>query len=284
MFKKIFFAILLLVFAFFLPVKTFAADLNVTCSSTSSGCTMTGLSPLFSLALDGYWYPGRTISKTINIKNIGTGIKQIGLRATETTNSTILKQVMKVNIGSNGMPIWEGSLDAFYNQNTISLGTLNPGQDKNFNFSVRMIEQTNDDYQGLETVFDLTLGFWGEVDNSARISGFKYFDFNRNNQWDGWYRGEFKMNGWMIFIDKNNNKKYDRGERFDVTNGFYFPQGGTYSFDKLSAGSYNICENQMYGWESSLAGHATCQIITLASGQNKTDVNFGNNFIQWFRR
>jgi cysteine-rich repeat protein len=111
------------------------------------------------------------------------------------------------------------------------------------------------------------------------ISGFKYFDFNRNNKWDGWFRGEFRINGWMIFIDKNNNKKYDWKERFDFTKGGFIFPFGNYLFNNLTAGIYNICEIQLPGWESSLTNHATCQEVTLSSGQNKTDVNFGNNFV-----
>jgi hypothetical protein len=279
--KKIFIFISAILITFFFPGKIFAADLEVSCSSIST-CVITGANPLFSLVSDGYWYPGRTIAKTINIKNTGGNDMQIVLRGVETSASNNLKQVVDINITtSDNTVIWSGKLSEFYSHGSIALGLFNSGAGKNYRFTASMDVNATNDYQDLESVFDLILGFLGEQENySSSISGFKYYDLNMNNKWDGWFRGEYKINGWMIFIDRNNNAKFDWGERFTFTNGwfFYLPEG-KYFFNKLNSGTYNICESQLSNWESSLKNHAVCQKITVESGQSISNVNFGNRII-----
>ena len=98
-----------------------------------------------------------------------------------------------------------------------------------------------------------------------------------NNKWDGWLKGEIKINNWVIFLDKNNNKKLDKGETTLVTSGTTgFLPNASYTFSNLLPGTYNVCEVQLSGLQTSLPNHSTCQTVTLAGGENKTGVNFGN--------
>lgn len=276
---KILSLIFVVSFIFAPKAHALAQTLYVDCSQ---GCVKSGTDPLFSVANDGYWLPGVSLTKIINLKNSGTQIKEMGIRASRTSVQSDLEDVLRVEIlNTKTMGIvWFGKLHDFYNQNKISMGMFNPGENINFNFKVSMDASAGNHYQGLRSVFDLILGFWEqEPVHTAKISGFKYFDWNGNNRWDGWVWGEYRINGWMIFIDKNNNKRFDWGERFDFTKGFYFFPLGNYLFDKLVAGNYNICEMQLPGWESSLVNHSVCQSITLGVGENKIGVNFGNHFI-----
>lgn len=259
----------------FVPkVDASAQTLSIECSS---GCVKKAVDPLFSLENDGYWYPGRSITKIISLKNSSPHAREMDMRASRTSSPSDLEEVMMIEIlnTETGVIVWKGKLRDFYSKNKINMGVLALGDNINYNFKAVMDVNSGNDYQGLESVFNLTLGFWPEeTEDLATISGFKYFDKNGNNKWDGWLKGEFRLSGWKIFIDKNNNKKFDKGEESDITN-----WDGKYSFDKLSSGSYNICENQQSGWESSLGNHATCQHVTISSGKNKTGVNFGNYII-----
>lgn len=270
--KLLFLIPILFLTVLFVPkVDASAKTLSIDCSS---GCVKKGVGPLFSLTNDGYWYPGMSINKTINLKNSSPHVREMDMRAYKTSSSSDLEDVMTIEIlnTKTGTIVWTGKLRDFYNKDKINMGALGSGDNMNYNFKALMDVNSGNDYQGLKSVFNLTLGFWPEErEDLATISGFKYFDKNGNNNWDGWLKGEFKMSGWKIFIDKNNNKKYDKGEESDITN-----WDGKYSFDKLSSGSYNICENQQSGWESSLGNHATCQHVIISSGKNKTGVNFGN--------
>lgn len=116
------------------------------------------------------------------------------------------------------------------------------------------------------------------VASVGSISGFVYFDADKDNIWDGWKKWEFRMNGWMIFIDQNNNKKYDKDEKHAITKGYSIFPLGIYSFREILAGSYNICELKLILWKSTLPGGTSCQQVDLLGGENKKDINFGNSF------
>lgn len=109
------------------------------------------------------------------------------------------------------------------------------------------------------------------------ISGFKYLDLNNDNRWNGWLKGEIKLNGVKIFIDENSNRKYDAGELYDLTNGFHFQTTGAYLIGNLAAGNYQVCEVVWPFWHSTLPNGSNCQTVTLAVSENKKGVNFGNN-------
>lgn len=110
------------------------------------------------------------------------------------------------------------------------------------------------------------------------ITGFVFYDTNKNNHWDGLFKGEFKLGGWKIFIDANENSKFDKGEKFTLTNLFSLKFFGQYSFAKLTQSNYRICEILLPGWSSSLPDQSNCQVTILAGGENKVGVNFGNYF------
>jgi cysteine-rich repeat protein len=113
-----------------------------------------------------------------------------------------------------------------------------------------------------------------QTESYGLISGFKYFDKNGNNRWDGWLKGEIKIDGWRIFIDRNNNKKFDRGEKYSLTRRNHsLANHGKYTINNLLAGEYQVCEERRFGWTS------YCQTINLQSGEEKTDVNFGNRLL-----
>lgn len=158
---QILFSFLLL--SFLLTPQVKAADINVDCPDSSEACSKTGVAdPLFSIAADGYWYPGRTLTKTINLKNSSLQTREMAIRGTETPGVGFLKNVMNISIVGGTTVIWSGSVDAFYSQDNIGMGIFAPDADLDYDFTVSMSSGADDDYQGKETAFDLTLGFWGE--------------------------------------------------------------------------------------------------------------------------
>lgn len=153
--KKAFFLIFFITFNLLIIQKTEAADLNIECGA--SGCHSSSLSPLFSESLDGAWYPGRAVIKTIEIKNIESSQKQIrmGVRG---SSSDQLAEVMFVKF-SGSIVIWQGSLMNLFGQE-IDLGTFNPLETREFNMNSALSSNADDFYQGKSTSFDLLLGFW----------------------------------------------------------------------------------------------------------------------------
>jgi len=115
-----------------------------------------------------------------------------------------------------------------------------------------------------------------QVEALGSISGFKYYDKNKNGKWDGWKKSELKLNGWKIFVDTNENQKFDDGEKYDITGGSSLTSLGQYSLGNLTVGTYQVCEVKFWGWLSTLPDRSNCQTVMLDNGENKTDVNFGN--------
>ncbi|PIZ43552.1 hypothetical protein COY33_01310 [candidate division WWE3 bacterium CG_4_10_14_0_2_um_filter_42_7] len=115
-----------------------------------------------------------------------------------------------------------------------------------------------------------------EEQTPGLISGFKFYDMNANGIWDGWFRGEYKIDGVKIFVDENDNQKLDTGERRQITGKQGLFNLGAYRFTNLIPGDYSICEVLPRGWRSSLPEGTTCQKVKILSGEKKTGVNFGN--------
>lgn len=157
---QILFSFLLL--NFFLVSQVEAANIDVVCPDSSTACSKSSEDPLFSISADGYWYPGRTITKTINLKNASSQTREMAIRGTRTSTIDILENVMNISIVGGTTVIWSGSVDEFYGQDKIGMGIFAPDANLDYDFTVSMSSGAGNDYQGKETVFDLTLGFWGE--------------------------------------------------------------------------------------------------------------------------
>jgi len=154
----------LLFFSFILlfPTLTLAADLNIDCPASPTACSKSGVDPFFSNSLDGFWYPGKSITKTLNLKNSGLETREMAIKGTRTSAVNILENVMHISIVRGTTVIWSGSVTDFYGLEKIGMGIFAPGANLDYDFTVFMSSDADDNYQNKETVFDLTLGFWGE--------------------------------------------------------------------------------------------------------------------------
>ena len=109
-----------------------------------------------------------------------------------------------------------------------------------------------------EQRFDVHVG-------TGAICGTKYDDCNGNGQRDP---AEPGVEGWVFFIDQNNNDQWDSGEPLAVTD--YY---GQYSFAGLVAGTYTVREMAQGAWT---ARGVEERVVTLGAGQIATGVDFGN--------
>jgi len=140
----------------------FAGDLNVNCPAPPATCLKSGTDPLFTSSIDGYWYPGRSLTKTINLKNSSPETREMAIKGEKTSSESILEEVMNISIIRGVTVVWSGTAVDFYNQERIGMGVFNPEANFNYDFTVSMSIEADDDYQNKETIFDLILGFWGE--------------------------------------------------------------------------------------------------------------------------
>jgi len=102
---------------------------------------------------------------------------------------------------------------------------------------------------------------------TGSISGTFFYDSNANGIWDS---GETYSPSWGVYIDANNDGVYDSGDTELIATAH-----GQYTFSNLSAGTYVIRATTASGWKQTYPANGGAQIITLASGQNATGVNFG---------
>ncbi|MEG4277304.1 DUF4347 domain-containing protein [Microcoleus sp. MON1_C1] len=97
------------------------------------------------------------------------------------------------------------------------------------------------------------------------ISGRKFNDLNNNGVQD---TGELGLPNWKFFLDTNNNGTLDTGEANTDTD-----PAGNYKFLDLSAGTYKVREVLQPTWTQTTPDPAD---ITVTSGQDITNINFGN--------
>lgn len=99
------------------------------------------------------------------------------------------------------------------------------------------------------------------------IGGTKYNDLNANGRPDP---GEVPIPNWQIYLDINNNGRADFNEPSTLTN-----RKGKYIFVNLPPGTYQVREVQQPNFRQTTPNPAP---ITITSGTNAGNINFGNNF------
>jgi len=79
------------------------------------------------------------------------------------------------------------------------------------------------------------------IPQQGEIRGTKWNDLDGDGVWDS---DELGLQGWKIYVDQNENGRWDTGEPFDITDG-----NGEYRISDLSPGTYVVAEEPQEGWE-----------------------------------
>lgn len=109
------------------------------------------------------------------------------------------------------------------------------------------------------------------------ITGSKFSDENHNGTWN---EGESGLANWTIELWKFDQYYFDHTEEYGVNDGYLketetvTDDEGDYTFANLGPGSYRVREVQKDGWMQTTTNPA--DIAPLMSGQNVTNVDFGN--------
>jgi hypothetical protein len=99
------------------------------------------------------------------------------------------------------------------------------------------------------------------------VSGTFFYDSNGNGTWDS---NEKISPLWLVYIDANNDGKYDSGDteiRAD--------SNGRFTFGNLAAGTYHVRAEKAAGWTETSPANGAAVTVTVAAGQAVSNVNFG---------
>ncbi len=120
--------------------------------------------------------------------------------------------------------------------------------------------------QAVETITGV---HFGNVEDPAVISGFKWIDNNLDGRYDS--DTEPPGAGFRIYIDENNNERLDFNERSTLTG-----EDGTYSITAPGAGTYLIREAIPPGYTLTFPTDGKHE-VTLAEFESAKNLDFGNS-------
>jgi hypothetical protein len=91
---------------------------------------------------------------------------------------------------------------------------------------------------------------------NGAIYGHVVNDANRDKLWDA---GDTRLSGWTVYIDSNNNGRFDAGERHATTD-----VSGTFWIGGLAPGTYVVRLVAPSGWSASspASGSFTLKVIS----------------------
>jgi hypothetical protein len=110
-------------------------------------------------------------------------------------------------------------------------------------------------------------GIGGGGTTGGSISGTVFNDANGNRAKDS---GEAGVSGRTVYIDLDNDSFLDSNETRVTTNG-----SGVYALSNLPAGTYKVREVIPSGWSQTTPTNNFGLNVTLSSGQNSSNQNFG---------
>lgn len=133
-----------------------AADLNYSC--TASDCTPTTSGALFPSS--EIWYPGKTLSKTVNFSNISGDPIEIIISNENTSTTGDLDKVINLTITRSltGIVLFDDTVSNFYGS-SISLPTLTDSINEDYVFEAIMDPESGNEFQNKSTKFDLLFNF-----------------------------------------------------------------------------------------------------------------------------
>ncbi|MHC4647274.1 MAG: FG-GAP repeat protein [Planctomycetota bacterium] len=104
------------------------------------------------------------------------------------------------------------------------------------------------------------------------IHGTKWHDIDVDGRFvEDTDEGERGMQGWLIYIDENENGQFDAGEPSDITDA-----NGNYVLIAPAAGTWLVAEEVRSCWEQTWPGGEETYSVTLEAGEDAAGYNFGN--------
>lgn len=160
-----------------------AADLEISC--TENKCSKSNDGPLFNPD-DGLWYPDRSVSKIILLKN-SSKVEQVITLKINQNEDDYLGKILHLSFVDNktNQIVWEGDLNNFFKKQTLNLGSIKAGSTLEEKVTLKMDNTDSLDYQDKKTKFNLTFNFSGDkVVNIAKDNENQSLNQNKDKEKD----------------------------------------------------------------------------------------------------
>lgn len=167
--KKFFlFAFFALLFAFFAPAS-FASAVT----KTSGDLELTTDDPLFPASI--IWFPGLKQTKSFVVKNIGSKMHTLYVKAVNTSQTGNVSDVFLIKISTDGTDYYgsgnQKTMTDFFNEGQIILVDVGGDNLVTVVMAVEMLSSAGNEYQEQEAKFDLEIGFAGEEGAAVVVGG-----------------------------------------------------------------------------------------------------------------
>ena len=107
------------------------------------------------------WYPGLTKHNTIEVKNTGRSVRELGVNSTNTLQTGGLADVLIFKIDDGGRFVYGSSddktLSDFWNSGGFEIANMGGFETKTIGFTVYMPGTLGNEYQDKEARFDLMI-------------------------------------------------------------------------------------------------------------------------------
>ncbi|MCL5784241.1 MAG: hypothetical protein M1142_02720 [Patescibacteria group bacterium] len=146
-----------------------AADLEISCSGSDKDCSKSTDASLFS-ATDGLWFPGKTVSKIISLKNDSGADQVISVQGIRRGRRDGLGNVLYLTFANNqtSQIVWQGTLTRLDANKLINLGSLAAGDSLEVKTSLGMLKTASADFENQKTTFDLTFNFRSDSEKNNK--------------------------------------------------------------------------------------------------------------------
>jgi len=105
---------------------------------------------------------------------------------------------------------------------------------------------------------------------APRIRGNVFADFNGDGQNNDF--GEGIQDGWVVYLDSNDNGQFDEGEVSTTTDG----DAGFFDFGVVAPGDYVVRQQLPEGWTQTGPAGGAGHVLTVADGDGPVHVDFAN--------
>ncbi len=138
------------------------------------------------------WTPGKSVEKSVGIKNTGESEKEIYLRIKTNESTGELDEHMLISLMQQGAgsPIWTGTLKELIEDETVLIEDFSKDEQIELIISAQMDSAASNELQGGSSVFDFGFGFEGDLsDDNGSEEDSDENDSNSNSNEDDSVQG-----------------------------------------------------------------------------------------------